>query len=92
MEDTAEDSQQSWRLLEGGGGGGEGGLVPHGRDMKAHKRKPFGFRLDSLYLISPAGALAVAGPLKFTLAEAAVVWFTPNVLAAPQRRVVYRNV
>lgn len=40
------------------------------------------------HLISLAGALAVAGPLKFTLAEAVVVSFAQTAQAASQRRVV----
>lgn len=55
--------------------------------MKAHDEalSPSGFT----HLILLAGALAVAGPLKFTLAEAVVVSFTQTAQASTQRRVVY---
>lgn len=53
--------------------------------MKAHDEalSPSGFT----HLILLAGALAVAGPLKFTLAEAAVISFAQSAQASSQRRV-----
>lgn len=55
--------------------------------MKAHNEAfgPSGFT----HLILPAVALAVAGPLKFTLAEAVVISFSQRARASSQRRVVY---
>lgn len=55
--------------------------------MKARDeaRSPSGFT----HRVSLAGALAVAGPLKFTLAEAVVISFTQSAQASSQCRVVY---